>query len=174
MNEVELKILEINRPEIEKKLIELGAKKVFDDIIDALIIDFEDNKISNNKSLLRLRKEGNLNVLTFKSDCKDYETIRSSNELEVTFSEFETMKLIFEKLGFKISDKLKKHRISYKLGNVKFEFDNYLDEYDYVPEFLEIESNNEKDVYKHVELLGFSKEDCSSYNGLQVIKYYKK
>jgi hypothetical protein len=45
MEEIEVKILEVNRKELEKKLIKLGAKKTFEGEISATFFDFKDRSI---------------------------------------------------------------------------------------------------------------------------------
>ena len=57
MKEVEVKILEVKRKNIEETLARLGAKKVFDGDIQTLFFDFKDGKIIKAKDVLRLRKE---------------------------------------------------------------------------------------------------------------------
>ena len=67
-----------------------------------------------------------------------------------------------------------KHRTSYKLNKVKFEFDTYQGEHSYVPTFLEIESENENEIHKAAELLGFTEHDCRDWSFFEVEKFYKK
>ena len=71
MNEVEVKILNINRKEIEKKLVALGAKKVFDDKVSALFFDSDEKEVRHNNKQLRLRTEGKKAVLTIKRKIPD-------------------------------------------------------------------------------------------------------
>jgi len=172
MKEVEVKILNVDRPKIEDRLIALGARKYFDDEIKAKAFDFEDEKIKKDKSLIRLRLEGTKAVLTFKKKLSAKES-KICEELQVDVSNFEEMKSILEQLGLKETGSLVKHRISYVLNNVKFEFDKFKEENDFVPEFLEIEANDEETLFKYVELMGFTKDDCKPWGGKKVINYYK-
>ncbi len=57
MQEIEVKILEIDRKKIEKTLTDLGAEKIFDGGIQTIFFDFEDGRIVKAKDVLRLRKE---------------------------------------------------------------------------------------------------------------------
>jgi len=159
MKEIEVKILNINRKEIEKKLISLGAKKIFDGKIEAEFFDFENNSLQKSDIILRLRKEEEKIFLTFKKliEKKD---IKIEEELEVEVSDFEISKEILKSLGFKIWKTAQKHRTSYSLENVHFEFDNYLGDYEFIPEFLEIEAKSIEEIYKFVKILGFEKSDC--------------
>src|SRR3989338_4016511 len=147
MQEIEIKILEINRKDIEKKLLALGAVKKFDGIIQALYFDYPDGSINK---------------------------VKNCEELEVSVSDFEVMKQILEAMGVKQWLSMKKQRTSYSLDGTHFEFDRYVDEYDYIPEFVEIEAKDIETLYKVVEILGFQKEDCKPWGVLKLIKHYSQ
>lgn len=173
MKEIEVKILEVNRKEVEDKLISLGAKKVFDDEMHAIIFDFPDRPMKKNNELIRLRKEGKETTLTFKKPIP-HEEIKVKEEFEVKVSDFEETKKILESLGLTTWFDVKKTRVSYVLDDSHFEFDKYLEDYNFIPEFLEIEVKNEEDLYKQVEMLGFNKEDCVPWVFPELIDYYQK
>lgn len=174
--ETEIKILEINRSEIETKLLKLGAKKIFEGELLAEFYDTKDSDLKKEKKLLRLRKECNKTVLTLKSKVirggEKTAKIREENEVEV--EDFKTMQKVLENLSFEIKHILRKTRISYKLKDAKFEFDKYHDDWKHIPEFLEIESDNIETIYKYAELLGFCKEDCKPWSGWDLEKHYSK
>jgi len=166
MNEIEVKILEQSHKKLESRLKIIGAKKVFEGELYAIFY-----KLKNKNEILRLRKEGNKNYLTHKGNFKKGE-VKSADETEIEVSDFEITKTLIDKLGYKKIKSSRKNRISYKLDNIKFEFDKLLGEESFVPEFLEIESNNISDLYKGVELLGFNKKDCTNYGGKEIIAHY--
>ncbi|MEM9984178.1 MAG: CYTH domain-containing protein, partial [Bacteroidota bacterium] len=66
MEEIEVKILEIDRAQVEQRLKALGATLSFDGEMIALFFDFADRRIKSAGSVLRLRKEGDRSVLTHK------------------------------------------------------------------------------------------------------------
>lgn len=172
MREIEVKILEINRKEVEDKLIAMGAKKTFDGEVDSMMFDFEDDSLKNNKDDFRIRKLGSKNIITFKEFVESKDTkIREETEVEV--SDFDETVRIFEALGLKCMQRFTKHRTSYSYDNVLFEFDNLEGEYGHIPEFLEIEASDEETVFKYAKKLGFEKEDCVSWGGKKMIGYYK-
>ena len=173
MKEIEIKILEINRKEIEKKLIALGAKKIFNGEIDALFFDFKDKSLRKIGNTLRLRKEGNKTILTFKKPIEK-KRAKIKEELEIEVSGFDTMKIILESLGFCVWKRMKKHRTSYELKRVHFEFDTYKEKYKFIPEFLEIEAKDIETIYGFVRLLGFKNEDCKPWSSQDLIKYYSQ
>ncbi len=172
MHEIEVKILEVNRKEVEAKLVQFGAKKVFEGELNAVMFDFEDERIKNAKDLLRLRKAGNKVILTYKkftgiSDVKDLK------EIEVDVSDFNKMKAMLEELGLAVVESTRKTRISYQLEGVHFDFDKYLDENIFIPELLEIEAEDNIVLHKYINLLGFERKDCKPWNFFEVKEYYK-
>ena len=173
MYETEIKILDINREEIEEKLLSLMAGKIFDDEIHAIYYDSGDNAIRKNRNTFRLRKEGKRSVLTFKRYIENREAkVREEKEVEV--ADFDAMRSILESIGFSVWFEMKKHRTTYECEGIHFELDKYHDKHDYIPEFLEIEGTDMEKIYKYVELLGFNKDDCKPWDAIQVAEYYLK
>jgi adenylate cyclase class 2 len=171
MREAEIKILGITRAKVEAKLLSLGAKKVFDDEIHALYYDDAAGSIRDRKGVLRLRREGNRTVLTYKSHVGDVGA-KVREEKEVRVSDFGAAKAILELLGFSVWLEMKKHRTSYTLRGGRFEFDKYSGEYGYIPEFLEIEGPDVKTVHDFAALLGFTGEDCKPWDAVRLAKHY--
>jgi predicted adenylyl cyclase CyaB len=171
MREVEIKVLDIDRADIEMKLIALGAKKTFDGEIRAIYYDSPDYSIRKTGGTFRLRKEGATAVLTYKCHVADVDA-KVREEREVSVSDFDVMQGILESAGFSAWLEMRKTRTTYELGRLRIEFDRYLDAYDYIPEFLEIEGTDVGEVYRCAEMLGFRKEDCRPWDAVQVAEYY--
>ncbi len=66
MEEIEVKFLDINKQEIENKLVNLGAEKVLDILYRRRVFDYSDLRLSEDNSWLRLRDEGDKVTLTYK------------------------------------------------------------------------------------------------------------
>ena len=75
-------------------------------------------------------------------------------------------------MGLRETENMLKHRISYKLGNIRFDIDRYMEKYSFVPEFMEIEAENTDLIVKYAELLGFKPEDCLPWSTYDIVKYY--
>lgn len=170
MDEIEVKILEVNKEEIIKKLESLGAEKHFEGILEALFFDSKE-KLRNSGEVFRLRREGDKIFMTHKKKI-DISKAKVMDETEVEVSNFDEAKKIIEGLGFKVFRTLKKKRVSYKLGDVKFELDEYLDEHSFVPLFLEVEASNLDILKENVEKLGFSMENCKPWSTKDLIEHY--
>lgn len=170
MKEIELKFLEINRQEIEKKLEQIKAKKVFDKIFNVIIFDYPNNSITKKGDYLRLRDEGDKTLLTYKKSISN-NNVKVIDEIETIVKDFNETKRILETLGLKNIHKVKKRRTRYKTKDAQFEFDQYIEEYDFIPEFLEIEAD-EKIINKYQKLLNLKNSSTLSF--IDLIKKYKK
>ncbi len=173
MKEIEVKILEVNQDEVVEKLLSLGAIKTFEGILEAKFYDYEDKYLSQAGKVLRLRKEGNESFLTLKQNF-DMSKVKICDEIETEISNAEEIKIILLSLKLQPLKTTKKKRISYKIQNTKFEFDEYLEEFSNIPILLEIETPNIEKIYEWAEKLGFSKEDCKPWGFNKLVKYYKK
>jgi adenylate cyclase class 2 len=173
MQEIEVKILEINPKEVEKKLIKLGAKKKFDGMIRSFTLDYPNRSLKKKKCLLRLRTMGETGFVTFKKGMKESKA-KICEETEITVSDLEKMRIISEELGLAKVDSMEKTRKSYSLGKVHFEIEKYINKHNNVPAFMEIEAPNTKLIYKYAKLLGFSEKECLPWTAGDVIRYYEK
>jgi adenylate cyclase class 2 len=173
MKEIEVKILEINRPKIEKALVKLQARKIFDGILQTLFFDFEDGSITKAGNLLRLRKSSQKSELTFKK-VKRTQTVKIAEEYSVKVSDAEIMLKLLQNLGLSVTEIMKKHRLSYKLDNAQFDIDRYLGDFEFIPEFLEIEAEDVNHIHRYAELLGFKPEDCLPWSSEELIQHYSK
>ena len=169
MKEIEVKILEINVEEVERKLKKLGVVKVFDGELVNIYFDFPDKRLEREGKVIRLRKKYDKVILTFKKFITQEEAkVMDENELEVP--DLGLMIEIFKEIGLLPLYKFKKHRKTYELNQIHFEIDKYPD----IPAFLEIEAPDLKTVYAMVSKLGFSKEKVNSYSIKEVLEHYKK
>jgi adenylate cyclase class 2 len=173
MKEIEVKILDVNRSEMEAKLLELGAILHFDGELSAVFFDFPDKRIRESKGVLRLRKEGEKVMLTHKTQLSQ-EGVKIMDEKEVSVGEAAKMQEILLNLGMEIVKSTRKIRAEYLLGTAKVLFDDYKDELDFIPVFIEIEAHSEEEVYAIAEKLGYKREDCNSWNTWEVTEHYKK
>lgn len=169
MKEIEVKILEINIEEVEKKLKEMGAEKVFFGEVVSVYFDFPDKSLEKEGKILRLRQKEDKVILTYKElISQDEAKIMDEHELEV--GDFGGVKRIFEGIGLFPLYQFNKHRTTYKLNNTNFEIDKYPG----IPAFLEIEAPDLDTIYAIVSDLGFSKEKVNSYSVKEVLEYYGK
>lgn len=169
--EIEVKILEINRQAIEQKLHEMAAIKSFEAEFLAVFFDTQAGDILQKQCALRLRKEGAQTVLTFKEPMGNTE-MKIMKETEVMINDAEAMRTILRAIGLKEIGITRKMRTEYKWNNTKIVLDQYLDNYNFIPLFMEVEAENESEVALAVETLGYQLSDCKNWNTYELVKYY--
>ena len=142
MLEKEIKILEIDKDAVVARLVELGAEKTFEGFVHDVYYDFPDdapkNKMDANGRLFRLRQKGEEHIYTIKNkrkEVKKSEKINAKDEHETSITNIESFAKVLDKYGMERTREKKKHRVSYKLDDMEFDFDLY----EGIPEFLEIE-----------------------------------
>ncbi|MCW3983820.1 MAG: class IV adenylate cyclase [Candidatus Bathyarchaeota archaeon] len=170
MQEIEVKILEVNRERIEKQLMAFGAQKLFGADIITLLLDTQNSQIRNRKDVLRLRKQNGNVELTYKK-VRVNESVKVAEEYTVQVSDLEAALKILQAIGFSPTEKMEKHRISYAVGNVRFDIDKYSGEFGFIPEFLEIEGAP-NDIKKYAEALGYQEKDCLPWSTDELINHY--
>jgi adenylate cyclase class 2 len=173
MEEIEIKILEIDRKAVEKKLSALGAKKSFDGEILGIFYDYADGSVRKAKDTMRLRKVGDRAFITYKRFVEN-KRAKIRREYETEVSDYESAKSILESLGLKEWMSMRKRRTTYELPGVHFELDRHTDQYSYVPEFLEIEAKDLDTLYRYVKVLGYKKEDCRPWTIVEIAEHYAK
>jgi adenylate cyclase, class 2 len=171
MKELEVKILEVDRIKIEKTLVGLGAKKVFDGDMQTLLFDFPDGRIFNGRDVLRLRKTQDKTELTYKK-VRVIKDAKSAEEYSVDVSSLEVARKILEYLGLLVVDRVQKHRVSYELDQARFDIDRYNGAYIHIPEFLEIEAESVDSIHMYAGLLGFKPEDCLPWSTDELVRHY--
>lgn len=150
MKEIEVKIFDIDVDKITKQLEDAGAEVIFDGRIDAIQFDFEDFALRKKGSQARIRRIGEKVEMVTKGPRDGF----TREEIETFVDDFETARLIFNRLGLVEMCRYKKHRKSYELDGIKFEFDTYPN----FPTFLEVEAKSEDDVKRGVEMIGCTME----------------
>jgi adenylate cyclase class 2 len=173
MEEREAKILNVDGRQVEEKLIRLGAKKVFDGEIESLFFDFKNHAITKARNVVRLRREDDKTILTFKKFLSN-KAVKDVEEVEVVVSDMAKTKKILEFLGLSTTSSMQKHRVSYSLGQVHFDIDKYKREHACIPEFLEIEAEDADTIHKYAKLLGFTIEDCLPWSTEELANHYSR
>ncbi len=162
INEHEIRVLEINTESILKKLEKLGATKIFDSIQKRLVYDF--NPINPNK-WIRLRNNGKKTTLAVK-EILDNSKVAGTRESEVEVSDFNEMKNILQELGYTPRNYQENKRIQYMLNNTEI----CIDSWPLIPTYMEIEGENENDIYDSLKKLGLENGKVTT---LDVSSIYK-
>lgn len=151
--EHEIKVLDINIDSLTKKLEEIGAKKVYDDIRTIIALDTKDKLFLKEKDkLIRVTDEGDIKVTMHVNQSKP--EIKAGIKFKTSRLK-ETMDF-FHEMGLDPISTVKVPRISYELGKIDFDIDSF----PAIPSFLEID-------IEHIEEEGYTVESLLKELGLE-------
>jgi len=174
MEEVEVKIIAIDRGKVETKLKSLGALRTFEGDVETVFFDFPGEPITKANNLLRLRKKGDKSELTFKKFVPN-RNAKVREEYEVLVSDFDTTQRLLDSIGLKPFQQMKKHRTSFALKDgVTVDLDKYTGEFSHIPELMELEAKDIATLHSHLQMLGFSPEDAKPWTTFELVKYYSE
>lgn len=167
MKEIEVKVLNINPEDIEKKLIDIGAVNVKNEKQINMVFDTKENYLSNNHNgYARIRINNDLLrntekvFLTVKKNIKSQKT-RQNIEHEIEINDYKKMIQILADLGYELEHTGKKHRISYEYQDILFEIDTW-DRETYPFPYLEIEVKVEEDIERAVTILDLDRKNITT------------
>lgn len=156
MEEFEIKFLDVNVPELEKKLLAIGAKKVGEYDYSRMLLDYPDGRLQAADGWIRLRTDGKESTLTYKQilgkKSADGTLIdEGMKEIEVVVSDFnKTFKLI-KSIGMVVKREEKNRRIRYQKNDVVFDIDFW----PFIPPYIEIESSSYEKARAAAQEIGF-------------------
>lgn len=174
LNELETRIINIDVDKIRKRLVEINGVKVKEENQINNIYDFNDRRLIKSKGYARIRiVEDLLNnsthyyMTTKKMLSQEIYKVMEENETEIL--DAEAGKAIFNSLGLELVQSVKKYRESYKYKNSLIEID--INDKSFCPfPYIEIETNNDKELEEIVSLLGYTIEDTTSKTIYEILK----
>lgn len=172
MKEIEAKILKVDRAAVEAKLKELGATLEFDEEFYAVYYDTQDRKLHSEGKTIRLRKEGDQAVLTVKRKAENEAGVKIREEHESGIKDFDQMEQALGELGYLPVLKMRKQRAQYLVGEAHVVIDDYKDDHDYIPVFIEIEAKSREAILELAGKLGYGENDLSSMNAGELMLHY--
>lgn len=173
MEEFEIKFLEVDVEELEKKLLAIGAKKVDSYDYTRRTFDYPDLRLDDKHKWLRIRTDGKESTLTYKErlGVKSNDTSipdEGMKEVEVVVDDFEKTCEIMKSVGFVLKHEAKNKRIRYTKGDAVFD----LDFWPQLPPYIEIESTSLEKAKDAATELGFDAEKGIICSVNQVYKKY--
>ncbi len=167
MYEVETKILDVSKDEIEQSLNILGAKKIQ---TTRLWVDwFRSKGILEGEDpwYLRVRKysDGKVEV-TWKGKSEILGAARKHKEINFLISDPQAAKNLFLELNLEAYAHQEKDRLSWEFMEWRFD----LDQYPNMPAYLEIEGKDEAHILEAIKLLKLDKHRTSSLGETSVIR----
>lgn len=167
LEEIEVKILNVDKQKIISQLEFLGAEKVLDARLITKDYDFPDGHLSRAHLRYRVRYGGKSAVLCSKRRIEsDVYKKREKRNLEGSFDDACD---ILEGLGLVCVSEVHKDRTSFVFKGIRYGI-NQLPK---IPAYVEVESvGNEDFVKKGVELLGYKMSDTTNLNEKEVLKKF--
>lgn len=155
MREIEVKIRNIDKQDIIKKIEEFGAVKIFTGKVIDYRFDTPDRDLSRQGKALRIRQKGRYIFLNLKGKKKSIRNITGRDEIGVKISNFKIMQKILNELGYVKIFELEKYRTEYRVDDITFDIDEYIG----LDPILEIESDSYEKVQNYIKKLGVSERD---------------
>lgn len=169
MDEIEIKVIEVEKAKILGALRKLGAQKVCEGKQYTAIFDFPDLRLKNNKEVLRLREFGGRKFMTFKRLISD-KGVKRSKEVETDLVDLGQTEKILLELGLRKVTEFTSEREKYTIGDTLFEFQRY----EGIPEYMEIEARSPEVISDYLSKLKISRDTVKTWGGMQLFRYYGK
>ncbi len=171
MEEIEVKFLNIDPVEMEKKLGAVGAKKVGEYFYRRRVFDYPDLRLNEKGAWLRLRDEGDKVTLTFKQRVGITAHDGSSNdsgmeEVEVAVSDFDKTAALLLRIGFMEKFYEENKRVRWMKDGVEFDIDTWPE----LEPYLEIEAQSWEKIDEAIKLLGLDPADKKIFSTFQIYK----
>ena len=159
--EYEIRVLEVDKEEMIKKIEQLGATKVGEYHQRRYVYDF--NPAQEGK-WIRLRTNGYETTLAIKDIVKN--TIDGTKEIEFKVDNFDEANLILNQLEYFAKGYQENNRIQYRLNDVEID----IDAWPMIPIYMEIEGPDAESVNKVLEKLDVEKDKITALNCKDIYK----
>lgn len=166
--EIEIKILDICKENVENKIQKLGASLQGDWLMETLIFDYPDKRLTQNKSYVRIRSEGKDIKCTYKTPLDGQLEHKIMEEHEVVIDSIANMKNILCGLGLEVILHFEKKRQHYVYEEFVFDIDTLPN----IPTFLEIEAPSSGKLDEILCQLDIPKEKTNAMGPKEVLAYY--
>ena len=167
MEEIEVKFLNVDKEQLEAKLLAIGAHKEGNYFYRRSVFDYPDLRLDNDGAWVRLRDEGGKTMLAFKQRLGMQGNSGNDEgmyERETEVGDFDATADILRKIGLTDKFYFENKRTRYILGDTEFD----IDEWPLLAPYLEIEAPSWEDIDKAIALLGFNKDDAKKFTTTQM------
>lgn len=146
--EVEVRFLEIDKEALVRKLLEVGAKDLGDNILEEIIFYDPELKWRTENKFVRIRKSGEKIKMTYKHNRE--QTIDSTIEIELEINDIKKAEAFLEKMNLQAFRHQQKKRHTFELDGTTIDIDTWPK----IPTYVEIEGNSEGQIKEVSEKLG--------------------
>lgn len=157
--EIEVKFLDVNHDEVRARLQEVGAIcKQPMRLMRRAIIDYPDKRLQISSDTgwgwVRVRDEGDKITCTYKHIAADGQD--TTHEIEFIVSSYDNAVQLFEAIGLQKHSEQETRRETWQLDDVEV----VLDEWPWMPPYIEVEGPSETAIKNVAENLGFKWDDA--------------
>jgi len=147
--EIEVKFLEIDKENLIKSLISLGAQDFGEELITEQIFHDREGRWYQEGKFARIRTTGKGIFFTYKH--VESRTATGTVEIEFGITEPEKMKVFLESMGLVMDRAQEKRRHKFRLGEVIVDIDTWPK----IPTYVELEGPSEEAIKNAAVQLGF-------------------
>lgn len=165
-NEIETRFLGVNKDEIIKDILKLGAQDLGEHRLDEIIFYEDTEKSLRENYFIRLRKKQDYVYLTYKSNNE--KTIDGNKEIELIVSDFDKSKIFLETIGWKAYRIVEKYRHTFLIDDVVLDIDTWPK----IPPYIELESISIESIKIVAEKLNLNWEERFDKDPRFVFKHY--
>jgi adenylate cyclase class 2 len=158
--------LDINKKELVKKLLALGAVDEGEEKLEEIIFHAEDMSWVGKRKFVRLRKIKDKIKLTYKENKE--QTVDSAKEVEFYVSDWDKCSEFLNRVGLKAMRELEKFRHTLKLDEVTVDIDTWPK----IPTYMEIEGPSVDSLKKFCKKLGMDWEKRFDGDAKYVFRFY--
>lgn len=172
MNEIEVKVLNVNCEEIKTKIKSLGGVLVKNEFQENHIFSLPEDIKTGGYIRIRVIEDSLTNskkIFLCGKKLISQSKFRKMDESEFEVNSFKEAFNFLNMINIKFLHKENKKRESYKLNNTLIEFDTW-DKSIFPDTYIEIEAENEKDLLSTLSLLNINKENVTSKGLLEIKK----
>lgn len=162
--EIECRFLEIDKDDLIKKLVALGAEDEGEVMLEETIMYDTDLVWRTEEKFIRIRSSGDKVMVAYKHH-QSY-AVDGTLEIELKVDSAEKAELLFEQLGLKAFRRQQKKRHTLKLNGVTFDIDTW----PRIPTYVEFEGQSEEELKEAAKLVGYDWNDAVFHNAGWVIE----
>ena len=152
ITEYEAKFYPVKKEEYRKKLQDIGAKLVIPERkMIRMVADWRDNPTLGDRECIRVRDEGGIVRLSYKSFVDQATKITDQKEIETEVNDFDATVKIIENIGLKFNRHQETLREEWNIDGVQITIDTWPG----LETYTEIEGKSENDVIRISQMLGF-------------------
>lgn len=164
--EIETRFLDINKDEVVKKLLSLGAVDKGEEKLDEIIFHAADGSWVGKSKFVRIRKTKDKIKLTYKENVE--QTADGAKEIEFEIPDLKKCSEFFRKIGLRAMRKLEKYRHTFEFGDVIVDIDTW----PRIPTYMEIEGPSVKSLEEFCKKLGMDWEKRFDGDAREVFRFY--